>query len=228
MGARIRGPVGLPVVPRAKVHQGFGIQGRRVEVVGIGTGHPLHRAGVGQVQRSAIGPRGRGIPLRNRLDVRSLRCRGMRRQRQGFLRGSVRRNAACGIHRRVDMRTVGQGDAPVAHGAGRIEFDSACERADRFRVIEAVDKSKPLIEILLCGWDSRGDRLVMGAEVRVKRDRVRRRGRHGRARAEVCRGAREQQRSCSEPADVEAPHDVPLFEPRMELIGLKASFPVKD
>ena len=44
--ARVRSTVGSPVVPRAEVHQRFGVQSRCVEVVGVGLGDPAHRARV--------------------------------------------------------------------------------------------------------------------------------------------------------------------------------------
>ncbi len=173
IGAGVGSPVGLPVVPRAEVHQRFGIQGRGVEVVGIGVGDPLHRARVQRVQPGTIGRRDRRVALRNRLDVRALRHRGVGLERQRFLRRRVRGDSARRVHWSIDVRAVGECDPPVAHGAGGIELCGARERADRFRVIESVDESQALVEVLLCGRDSSGDAFVVGAEVRVERDRVR-------------------------------------------------------
>ena len=140
LGAGVGSPVGSPVVPRAEVHQRFGVQGRGVEVVGVGVGDPLHRARVQRVQLGTVGRRDRRVALRDRLDVRALRRRGVGLERQRFLRRRVRGDSARRVHGSVDVRAVGEGDPPVAHGAGGIEFCGARERADRFRVIESVDE----------------------------------------------------------------------------------------
>jgi hypothetical protein len=39
-------------------------------------------------------------------------------------------------------------------------------------MIESVDKPQILVEVLLCGRETSGDAFVMGAEVRVQRDRT--------------------------------------------------------
>ena len=172
IGAGVGRTVGSPVVPRAEVHQRFSVQGRGVEVVGVGVGNPLHRARVQRVQTGTIGRRDRRVALRERLDVRALApWRGTRRQR--FLRRRVRGDSAHRVHWSIDVRAVGECDPPVAHGAGGIELCGARERADRFCVIESVDESQALVEILLRGRDSSGDAFVVGAEVRVEGDRVR-------------------------------------------------------
>ena len=224
IGAGVGSPVGLPVVPRAEVHQRFGIQGRGVEVVGVGVGDPLHRARVRRVQPGTIGRRDRLVALRDRLDVRALRRRGVGLERQRFLRRRVRGDSARRVHGSVDVRAVGECDPPVAHGAGGIEFCGARERADRFRVIESVDESQALVEVLLCGRDSSGDGFVVGAEVRVEGDRVRkalrRRGRHRRLCAPAGGGTGEQS-SRGEPDDVGGRHGVPpsSLGRGMQLVG---------
>ena len=228
----------MPVVPRAEVHQRFGVQGRGVEVVGVGVGDLPHRARVQRVQPGTIGRRDRLVALRDRLDVRALRRRGVGLERQRFLRRRVRGDSARRVHWSVDVRAVGEGDPPVAHGAGGIEFCGARERADRFRVIESVDESQALVEVLLCGRDSSGDGFVVGAEVRVEGDRVRkalrRRGRHRRLCAPAGSGAGEQS-SRGEPDDVGGPHGVPpsSLGRGMQLVGPsggdgEVSYPVVD
>ncbi len=214
IGAGVGSTVGSPVVPRAEVHQRFGVQGRGVEVVGVGLGDLLHRARVQRVQPGTIGRRDRLVALRDRLDVRALRRRGVGLERQRFLRRRVRGDSARRVHWSVDVRAVGECDPPVAHGAGGIELCGARERADRFRVIESVDESQALVEVLLCGRDSSGDAFVVGAEVRVEGDRVRkvlrRRGRHRRLCARAGSGTGEQS-SHGEPDDVGGLHGVPPF-----------------
>ena len=122
------------------------------------------------------------------------------------------------------MRAIGECDPPVAHGAGGIELCGARKRADRFRVIESVDESQALVEVLLCGRDSSGDAFVVGAEVRVEGDRVRkalrRRGRHRRLCARAGSGIGEQG-SRGEPDDVGELHDLPpsSLGREMQLVG---------
>ena len=122
VGPGVRSPVGLPVVPRTEVHHRFGIQDRGIEVVGIGVGDPLHRARVHGVQPGAIGRWDRRVALRNRLDVGPLRRGGVGLVSQGFLRGGVRGDSTGRVHWGIDVRTVAQCDAPVAHGAVGIEL----------------------------------------------------------------------------------------------------------
>ena len=171
-GALVGRAVRPPVVPRAEVHQGFGIQGRGVQVVRIGLGHLGHRARVGGVEPRAVGGRGRLVALRDRLDVRALPRRGVGLEGKRLLRRGVRRDTARRVHGRVDVRPVGKRDAPVAHGAGGIELHGAGERADRLPVVEAVGESQALVEVLLRGRDAGGDALVVGAEVGVEGDGV--------------------------------------------------------
>ena len=135
----------------------------------------------------------------------------MGRERQRFLRRRVRGDAARRVHGRVDVRAIGEGDPPVAHGAGGIERGGAREGADRFRVIEAVDQSQALVEVLLGGRDASGDAFVVGAEVCVEGDgvsKVLRRGRHRRLGARAGGGTGEQSRH-GEADDVGERHDVP-------------------
>ena len=47
------------------------------------------------------------------------------------------------------MRSAGERDAPVRHGAFRIEPRGCLEGADRFAVVEAMIKGEALIEIAL-------------------------------------------------------------------------------
>ena len=81
------------------------------------------------------------------------------------------------------------------------------------RVIESIDESQALVEVLLCGRDSSGDGFVVGTEVGVEGDRFRkafrRRGRHRRLCARAGSGTGEQN-SRGEPDDVVVgPHGVP-------------------
>ena len=213
VGALVGRAVRPPVVPRAEVHQRFGIQGRGVEVVRVGLGDLGHRARVGRVEPRAVGGRGRLVALRDRLDVGALARRGVGLERERLLHRRVRGDAARRVHGRVDVRPVGECDPPVAHGAGGIELRGAGERADRLRVIEAVDESQALVEVLLRGRDASGDPLVVGAEVRVEGDRVRiafrRRGLRRRLCARTGSGTGEQD-SHREPDHVRGLHGVPL------------------
>ena len=181
--AGVRRAVRPPVVPRAKVHQRFGIQRRGVEVVRVGARHGSHGARVERVEFRPIGRWVRRVALRDGFDVRALLRRGVRHERTRALHRRVRGHAAGGVHGRVDVRTVGEGDPPVAHGARGIELRRALERADRFRVIEPVDEPQALVEVALGGRDLSGDGLVVGAEVRVQGYRRRRRSSTGRARS---------------------------------------------
>ena len=211
IGAGVGSPVGSPVVPRTEVHQRFGVQGRGVEVLGVGLGDLLHRARVQRVQPGTIGRRVRLVALRERLDVRALRRRGVGRERQRFLRRRVRGDSARRVHWSVDVRAVGECDPPVAHGAGGIELCGARKRADRLRVIESVDESQALVEVLLRGWDSSGDAFVVGAEVRIEGDRIRKVPRRGGRRRRLCARAGSgtgEQSSRGEPDDVGGLHGV--------------------
>ena len=178
--AGVRRAVRPPVVPRAKVHQRFGVQCRGVEIVRVGARDGCHGARVERVECRPIGRWVRRVALRDGFDVRALLRRSVRHQRTRALHRRVRGHAARGVHGRVDVRTVGEGDPPVAHGARGIELGRALERADRFRVIEPVDESQALVEVPLGGRDLGGDGLVVGAEVGVEGYRV---GRARRLRA---------------------------------------------
>ena len=133
-------------------------------------------------------------------------------ERQRFLRRRVRGDSARRVHGSVDVRAIGECDPPVAHGASGIELCGAREGADRLRVIESVDESQALVEVLLCGRDSSGDGFVVGAEVRVEGDRFRkafrRRGRHRRLCARAGGGTGEQN-SRGEPDDEGGRQGVP-------------------
>ncbi len=94
-------------------------------------------------------------------------------ERQRFLRRRVRGDSARRVHWSVDVRAIGERYSPVTHGAGGIEICGARKRADRFRVIESVDESQALVEVLLRGRGSSGDAFVVGAEVRVEGGRGR-------------------------------------------------------
>ena len=147
------------------------------------------------------------VALRECLDVRTFRRRGMGLERQGFLQRRIGRDSAGRIHGSVDVRPVGQRDTR-AHGAGGIEFCGTGERADRFGIIEAVHESQSLIEVVLCGRNSSGDAFVMGAEVRIEGNRVRQARRHGldRRLRGYAGSSTEQQRSRCEPEDARKIH----------------------
>ena len=128
-GRRLRLAVLGPVVPRRQVHQRFGEERLRVEVVGILLRERAHlrrrrrgraRRGPRPSRRSSAQPRAVDVGLLARRHLRGERLRA--RDRGHGRRYRVR------IHRHVDVRTERNGHAPGAHRAGRVE---PCSRSRR-------------------------------------------------------------------------------------------------
>ena len=46
----------------------------------------------------------------------------------------------------VVVRTFGQGDAPVSHGAGRITFCRPLKTGNRFSVVKAIEPVQPTVK----------------------------------------------------------------------------------
>src|SRR5262249_50227462 len=78
-----------------------------------------------------------------------------------------------GIHPRIDVRPVRVRDSPPAHGTRGVQLGCPGERPDRLRVVEAVDQSEALVEVLLSSGDFGPDRFVVRAEILVERWRWR-------------------------------------------------------
>ena len=119
IGAGVGSPIGSPMIPpRAEIHQRFGVQGRGVEVVGVGVGDPLHRARVQRVQPGTIGRRDRLVALRERLDVRALGAVAWDLSASAFCAAAYAAIPSPSPFGALNQ-AVGECDPPVAHGAGR-------------------------------------------------------------------------------------------------------------
>src|SRR5690606_20403949 len=106
------------------------------------------------------------VTLRQRLDQgalhRSRRGGMLLRPRHGLPRllRTRRRNG-----RIIDMRAAGERDAPMRHGAGRIEPRRLLEGADGLAMVEAEEKAEALVEIALRPGRAGRDRARVIAEV---------------------------------------------------------------
>ncbi len=157
-------PVGRPQVPGAQVHQRLGEERAHVGVVGVRAPDLAHHGRVGLVERFAIGRRGPGVPVVERLDQHPLQRRSLRqpahRLRQGGARLLDRLPGHLGI---VDVGTPGVGDAPPGHRAVGIRGRGLRERKDGLGVVEAVAERESLVEPALGLARCRRDGEVSGA-----------------------------------------------------------------
>ena len=156
--------VGLPIVPRQRVHRRLGREQRNVVVLRIIARDGQHRVGKGAVEIGALGIGVGRIALGQRHDQRPLGRRDLGRQ---LLRLGDRLQRQCvgvGRHRRVDVGPMGQRFAPPAHGAIGIEPLRLAEGGDRRGMVEAVGEAHALVEIALRLGARGGDREVDLAE----------------------------------------------------------------
>jgi hypothetical protein len=174
-GLGLHGAVGLPQVPRAKVHEGVREQRRRVEVVWEALAHLAHRVGVRAVKRRAIGRRRGGVALRQRLDGGALARADSPREAPRLLDRRVRRLLALRVRRAVVVRAVGQRDPPVAHRAPGVEARPLAEGLLGLDVVEPVHEPEALVEVRLGLRRIGRDGLVVAAEALEEQRRLGRR-----------------------------------------------------
>ncbi len=150
LGAGLRRAIRLPEIPRAQVHHRLGEESADVGVVRMGLPHSPHRVGVRGVEVRAILRLRIDVARRQRLDQRALDRACLVDARVRLLQRVPGRGRTIGRHHRVvDVRPVGDGDAPPRHRAIGVELGRGAKRANRLFVIEAVEEAEPLIEILL-------------------------------------------------------------------------------
>ena len=106
-------------------------------------------------------------------------ARFTRRLRCGERLGPLERGPGRGhvrvVHRRVDVGASGEGFAPRAHRARRVEPLRLAEGADRLGVVEGEGEHEPLIGVPLRERDGGGDGpRVVAHPVEQRRERVRR------------------------------------------------------
>ena len=154
----------LPVVPRAQVHQRFGVERRDVVVVRELRRDLAHGGGVGRVERHAVGLGVGRIAGREREDQRLLARARLAGERLRVADRRIGGRDRVLLHRHVDVRAEHQCLAPEAHRAIRVEPLRLAERAARLVVIERVGEAEALIEIRLRLRVRRGDLVVDGAE----------------------------------------------------------------
>ena len=171
LGAGLGLAVLRPQGPRAQVHHRVGEERRRVEVVGKAPRDVAHGVGIGAVEGGAVGVRRATVARGERGNDGALALRGPRRQRARLHDGRERGVLALRVGRAIVVRAIGEGHAPVAHGARRIEAGRLAEGPLCLEVIEAVDQPQSLVEVGL-GLRRRGrDLLLVRPEVRVQRRR---------------------------------------------------------
>ena len=139
-----------PLIPRTQIHHRLGEKGADVLIVRIILPDLAHRIRVGLIERRAIFRLRIGITMAERLDQVAFdrrRVFGVFLRELQFLPGQLRGRRR--DERQVDVRAAGERDAPMRHGAFRIEPRRFLKRTNRFAVIEAVIKGEALIEITL-------------------------------------------------------------------------------
>ena len=139
-----------PELPRTKIHRALRVECRGIEIVRIPPGDLAHRVLVVDRELAQIGFRIGRVALADGFDQRALFRRSA--LRGGGLRFAYRHNRqlhALRIARVIDIRTHRDCDPPVGHRAVGIQLRGFGERADCLFVIEGIDKSEPLIEVLL-------------------------------------------------------------------------------
>ena len=164
LGARLSRALRRPEVPGPQVHHGIGEEGRGLQVVGKLARGLAHRVGVGAVERLALGLGIGRVALADGLDHRALHRARAGRERLGLLHGGQRPRLALGVGRVVVVAALGHDDAPVAHGASRIEARGFLERPLRLVVVEPVHQPQALIEPPLGVGRGRGDPVGVASE----------------------------------------------------------------
>ena len=151
LGAGLRLALGRPLIPRTQAHHGLGEKNTDIRIQRELFPDLAHCVGVALVEGSAVGRLGIGVALAQRVDQCALDWRSI------FM-GSLLREAeflpsqfGCGWrhHREIDVRAVGQRDAPRRHGEIRGEVRGLLERPDGRAVIETEEKAQTLIKIFL-------------------------------------------------------------------------------
>ena len=163
--ARIRLTFRRPLIPWTQIHHRLGEEDADVRIVRIVLPNLAHRIRVGLIERRAIFRLRIGITMAERLDQVALHRRrvfGVFLRELQFLPGQLRGRRR--DEREVDVRSAGERDAPMRHGAFRIEPRRFLKRSDRFAVIETVIKGEALIEITLRLGRIGRDRSRVGAE----------------------------------------------------------------
>ena len=94
-----RAAVGLPIIPRARVHHGLGGEQGDVVLIRKARGDGEHRIGIGGVERGAIDGRILRIAQRERVDQRLLGRRGAIAQGLRASERCQRRRERVGVHR---------------------------------------------------------------------------------------------------------------------------------
>ena len=150
VGARICLTFRRPLIPWAQIHHRLGEEGADILIIRVSLPDFAHRVRIGLVERRAIFRLRIGITMTERLDQIALHRRrvlGVLLRKLEFLPGQL-----CRARRdrwKIDIRSAGERDAPVRHGAFRIGLRGSLEGADRFAVVEAMIKGEALIEIAL-------------------------------------------------------------------------------
>ena len=139
----------LPIIPRAQIHQRFGMEHRDVVVVRELCRDLAHGGRVGRVERRAVGLRVCRVAGCERGDQGLLTRRGLAGERLRVADGGVGRRDRVLLHRHIDVRSEHQCLAPEAHRAIRIEPLRLAQSAPRLVVIERVGEAEPLIKIRL-------------------------------------------------------------------------------
>ncbi len=83
------------------------------------------------------------------------------------------------LHRTIDVGAERQRNPPIGHRRLRILLDCCLKRPDRFFVVEGIDESESLIEILLGLFRCGGDGMVEGAQIVEERRSISLVGRRG-------------------------------------------------
>ncbi|MNS74868.1 hypothetical protein D3C72_1083550 [compost metagenome] len=152
--------VGLPVVPRGRVHDRLDGQDGDVVVLGEAGGDGQHGVGVGGVQGGAVRRRVVGIAPGQGLDQGLLLRRAEGPKGHGARQGGHRRRPVALVHRGVDVGAERHSLAPPAQGAVGIERLGCAERLHGPRVVETVGQHQALAEIGLgAGVARRRDQL---------------------------------------------------------------------
>ena len=143
-------PVASSLVPRPQVHHRFGKKRADIGIITVRIPNPAHRASVGTIQRTAILGLRICIAITERIDERVLYYRRVWRV---FLGKSEFLPSEFGRRLRyvweVDVRPARKRDAPMRHGAGRINLLRRSECSNCGAVIEAEEEVETLVEVFL-------------------------------------------------------------------------------
>jgi len=148
--AGIRLTLRRPLVPWAQVHHRFREKHAGVGIIRKLFPHLAHRVGISAIERGAIFRLRIRVTLAKRVDQRTFDRRSILLiffGKPDLFPGQLGRGWR--HERKINVRTAGQRDTPVRHGAFGIELRGLLERADGRAVIESVNESQALIEITL-------------------------------------------------------------------------------